>query len=294
MAVEQLTGVRTDSVIILKDPLTSENAAGNQMGYLRSLPYLFQEGIVQYTFPPGWLRRMSNETFDEVLQEKGDEDNSWFEYCALPDFPFNYTILDQKKTANDLSFHHICQITNQETDEYSSARTTHKLLRAYLDGRIEELFLVTDRASFSLSDTTTHKPLREELDHAEVLSYEKIAKQYIRSQFGSQSIPFAKTLNIWLHHAADDYRDVMGRQPQRIGDLFEFDVLEPGIRTWDLFEFLSTEVSRDSIEHINAVVRPWIESDITKVEANIRNALQEFDYDREAVRTFRETGDRSA
>lgn len=294
MAVEQLTGVRTDSVIILKDPLTSENAAGNQMGYLRSLPYLFQEGIVQYTFPPGWLRRMSNETFDEVLQQKEDEDDSWFEYRALPDFPFNYTILDQKKTADDLSFQHICQITNQETDEYSSARTTHKLLRAYLNGRIEELFLVTDRASFSLSDTTTHKPLREELDHAEVLSYEKIAKQYIRSQFGSPSIPFAKTLNIWLHHAADDYREVMGRQPQRIGDLFEFDVLEPGVRTWDLFEFLATEVSRDSIEHINATVRPWIESDITKVEANIRNALQEFDYDREVVRTFRETGDRSA
>ncbi|QWC20746.1 hypothetical protein [Halorubrum sp. 2020YC2] len=163
-----------------------------------------------------------------------------------------------------------------------------------MDGRIEELFLVTDRASFSLSDTTTYKPLREELDHAEVLSYEKIAKQYIRSQFDSPSIPFAKTLNIWLHHAADDYHEVMSRQPQRIGDLFEFDVLEPGVRTWDLFEFLATEVSRDSIEHINAVVRPWIESDITKVEANIRNALQEFDYDREAVRTFRETGDRSA
>lgn len=293
MAVEQLTGVRTDSVIILKDPLTSENAAGNQMGYLRSLPYLFQEGIVQYTFPPGWLRRMSNETFDEVLQEEGNEDNPWFEYRALPDFPFNYTIIDQKKKADDISFQHICQITNQETDEYSSVRTTHKLLRAYLDERIEELFLVTDRASFSLSDTTSQKPLREELDHAEVLSYEKIAKQYIRSQFGSPSIPFAQTLNIWLHHAADDYLEVMDRRPQRIGDLFEFDLLEPGVRTWDLFEFLATEVSRDSIEHINATVRPWIESDITKVEANIRNALQEFDYDREAVRTFRETGDRS-
>lgn len=294
MAVEKVTGVRTDSVIILKDPLTSENAAGNQMGYLRSLPYLFQEGIVQYTFPPGWLRRMSNETFDEVLQDTESEDDPWFEYRALPEFPFNYTIIDQKMTADDLSFQHICQITNQETDEYSSARTTHKLLRAYMDGRIEELFLVSDRSSFSISDTVSQKPLREELEHAEVLSYEKIAKQYIHSKFGSPNIPFGKTLNIWLHHAADDYREVMGRQPQRIGDLFEFDVLEPGVRTWDLFEFLATELSRDSIDHINATVRPWIESDITKVEANIRNALQEFDYDREVVRAFRETGDRSA
>lgn len=294
MAVEQVTGVRTDSVIILKDPLTSENAAGNQMGYLRSLPYLFQEGIVQYTFPPGWLRRMSNETFDEVLQETEKEDDPWFEYRALPGFPFRYTILDQKMTADNLSFQHVCQITNQETDEYSSARTTHKLLRSYMEGRIEELFLVTDRSSFSLSDTISQKPLREELDHAEVLSYEKIAKQYIRSRFGSPNISFGKTLNIWLHHAADDYREVMGRRPQRIGDLFEFDILEPGVRTWDLFEFLATELSRDSIDHINATVRPWIESDITKVEANIRNALQEFDYDREAVRAFRETGERSA
>jgi|AntRauMinimDraft_3_1070383.scaffolds.fasta_scaffold00567_5 hypothetical protein len=294
MAVKQVTGVSTDSVIILKDPLTSKNSAGNQMGYLRSLPYLFEEGITQYTFSPGWLRRMSNETFDEVLQEPKDKDDPWFEYCALPNYSFRYTIIDQKKTANDLSFQHICQITNQETDEYSTARTTHKLLRAYMDGRIEELFLVTDRASFSISDTTSGKPLREELDHAEILSYEKIAKQYIRSQFGTPNIPFGKTLNIWLHGAANEYSNVMDRQPRRIGDLFEFDTLEPGIRTWDLFEFLATDLSRDSIDHINAVVRPWIESDITKVEANIRNALQEFNYDREAVRTFRETGDRPA
>jgi hypothetical protein len=294
MVVEQVTGVRTDSVIILKDSLTSENAAGNQMGYLRSLPYLFQEGIAQYTFPPGWLRRMSNETFDEVLQEPEDEDDPWFEYRALSAFPFKYTIIDQERTADDLSFQHICQITNQETDEYSTARTTHKLLRAYMDGRIDELFLVTDLASFSISDTISGKPLREELDHAEVLSYEEIAKQYIRSQFGGPKLPFGKTLNIWLQGAAADYCDVMDRQPQRIGDLFEFDLLEPGIRTWDLFEFLATDLSRDSIDHINATVRPWVESDITKVEANIRNALQEFDYDREAVRTFRETGERPA
>lgn len=292
MAVKQLAGVRTGSVIILKDPLTSENAAGNQMGYLRSLPYLFQEGIAQYTFPPGWLRKLSNGTFDEVLEEPDDEDNSWFEYRALPDFPFKYTIIDREKTASDLSFHHICQITNQQTDEYSAARTTHKLLRAYLDGRIEELFLVTDRASFSISDTTSGKPLREELDHTEVLSYEAIAKQYIRNQFGGPNLPFGKTLNIWLHGAANDYRDVMDERPQRIGDLFEFDVLEPGIRTWDLFEFLATDFSRESIDHINATVRPWVESDIGKVESNIRYALQEFDYDREAVRTFRETGER--
>jgi len=264
------------------------------MGYLRSLPYLFQEGIVNYTFSPEWLRRMSNETFDEVLQEPENEDDPWFEYRALPNYPFKYTIIDQKKTADDLSFQHICQITNQEMDEYSTARTTHKLLRAYMDDRIEELFLITDRASFSISDTASGKPLREELHHAEILSYEKIAKQYIRSQFGTPNIPFGKTLNIWLHIAANEYSNVMDKQPQRIGDLFEFDSLEPGIRTWDLFEFLATDLSRDSIDHINAVVRPWIESDITKVEANIRNALQEFNYDREAVRTFRETGDRPA
>ena len=294
MAVDQLAGVQTDSVIILKDPLTSKNSAGNQMGYLRSLPYLFQEGIVQYTFPPGWLRRMSNETFGEVLVEPDDDGDSWFEYRALPDFPFKYAIIDQEKTAGDLPFQHICQITNQGTDEYSTARTTHKLLRAYIDGRIEEFFLVTDRASFTISDTVSGKPLREELDHVEVLSYEKIAKQYIRNQFGVPNLAFGKTLNIWLHAAANDYRELMNKRPQRIGDLFEFDVLEPGIRTWDLFEFLATDVSRESIDHINATVRPWVESDITKVVSNIRNALQEFDYDPKSVRTFRETGKRPA
>lgn len=294
MAVEQLSGVRTDSVIIIKDPQTSENAAGNQMGYLRSLPYFFQENVINYTFPPGWLRRMSNETFDEVVEEPDEEDMPWFDYRAIPDFPFKYTIIGQEKTVDDLSFQHICQITNQGIDEHSTARTTHKLLRAYMDDQIEELFLVTDSASFTISDTASGKPLREELDHAAVLSYEGIAKQYIHNQFGGPKLPFGKTLNIWLHGAAADYRDVMDERPQRIGDLFEFDVLEPGIRTWDLFEFLATDLSRDSIDHINATVRPWVESDITKVESNIRNSLQEFDYDREAVRTFRKTGERPA
>lgn len=292
MAVEQFTGVRTDSVIILKDPLTAENSAGNQMGYLRSLPYLFQEGVVNYTFPPGWLRRMSNETFDEVLGEPEDDDGSWFEYRALPKFPFKYKIIDKGMKVDNLSFQHICQITNQEIDEHSTARTTHKLLRAYLEGRIDELFLVTDRAAFSISDTQSQKPLREDLDHAEVLSYEEIAKQYIRNQYGRPNLPFGKTLNVWLHGAAAEYCKVMDERPQRIGDLFEFDVLEPGIRTWDLFEFLASDLSRESIDHINATVRPWVESDITKVESNIRNALQEFDYDQEAVRTYRETGNR--
>lgn len=292
MAVEQITGVRTDSVIILKDPLTSANSSGNQMGYLRSLPYLFEEGISHYTFPPSWLRMLSNETFEEVLRESDDEDDPWFEYRALPSFPFKYTIIDQAKTVSDLSFQHICQITNQGTEETGNTRITHKLLRAYMNGQIEELFIVTDRASFSISDTTSGKPLREELDHAETLSYEKIAKQYIRSQFGSPNLPFGETLNIWLHGAAADYCQIMDGRPRRIADLFEFDVLQPGIRTWDLFEFLASDISRDSIDHINATIRPWIESDITKAETNIRNALQEFDYDPEAVRTFRETGKR--
>lgn len=294
MAIDRFAGGRTDSVIILKDPLTGANAAGNQMGYLRSLPYLFEEGITQYTFPPGWLRMLSNETFDEVLEESDDEDDPWFTYRALPSFPFEYTIIDQDMSVNQLSFQHICQFINQETDEYSDARTTHKLLRAYLNDSIEELFLVTDRSSFSISDVVSEKPLKEELDHPQVLSYEEIARQYVRQEFGSPNLPFGQTLNIWLHHAAAEYRDVMEGRPQRIADLFEFDVLKPGIRTWDLFEFLASDVSRESSDHINATVRPWIESDITKVETNIRNALQEFDYDREAVRTFRETGERPA
>ncbi len=260
------------------------------MGYLRSLPYLYEEGISRYTFPPGWLRRRSPETFDEVLEEA--EDDSWFNYRALPPFPFEYTIIDQNMESDELSYQHICQYTNQEMECYSNARTTHKLLRAYLNERIEELFLVTDQSSFSISDTVSKKPLREELQHAEVLSYENIAKQYLRREFGTPSLSFGTTLNIWLHRAAADYQEAMEETPRRIADLFEFDVLEPGIRTWDLFEFLASEVSHESTDHINATVRPWIESDITKVETNIRNALQEFDYDREAVRRFRESGTR--
>ncbi|WEL18871.1 hypothetical protein SVXHr_2728 [Halorhabdus sp. SVX81] len=292
MEVEQITGVRTDSVIFLKDPLTSANSLGNQMGYLRSLPYLFEQGILNYTFPPSWLRMLSNETFNEVLQESDEASDQWFEYRALSSFPFKYTIINQEKTVDELSFQHICQVTNQEVEEAGNTRITHKLLQAYMNNQIQELFIVTDNTSFSISDTVSEKPLREELDHAETLSYEKIAKQYIRNQFGSPNLPLGETLNIWLHGAATEYCEIMDERPRRIADLFEFDVLQPGIRTWDMFEFLASDTSREGIDHINATIRPWIESDITKVEENIRNALQEFDYDRETVQTFRETGER--
>lgn len=292
MSVGQFANFSTDTAFIIIDPLTKENKSGNHMGYLRSLPYLFEQGVAQYTFAPGWLRKQSMKTFDEVLAERDTEDQSWFKYCALPAFQFNYTIIDNNNTASDLVFQHICQITNQDMEEYDNSRTTHKLLQAYLNGRIEEFFLVTDTASFAITDASAHKPLREELDHVQVLQYKEIAKQHLRQEFGNPSLSIGQTLNLWLQRAAAEYEDVMDERPRRIADLFEFDILEPGIRTWDLFEFLAIDFSDDNPFHINATVRPWIESDITKVEENIRNALQEFDYDRDQVRRFRETGER--
>lgn len=292
MAIDTFQGTSTDSVIVIKDPLTAANKAGNHMGYLRSLPYLYEQGITRYTFPHGWLCRLSPETFDEVMEEVRSDDESRFEYRALEAYPFEYVIVDADQSPDEITHQHLCQVTNQETDEYSDARTTHKLLRAYMRGQIEELFLVMDKASFSIADTQSTKPIREELNHAETLSYKKLAKQYIRQEFGRPWLPFGDTLNIWLHHAADEYKESIGTTPSRIADLFEFDNIPRDIRTWDLFEFLATHTTKENIDHINATIRPWLESDITRAESNIRNALQEFDYDRTAVRKFRETGDR--
>lgn len=293
MSIDRFAGLRTDRVFVITDPLTAENAAGNHMGYLRSLPYLHEQGIARYTFPPGWLRRNSMETFDAVVyEENGQEGCPRFTYRALSELPFEYTIIPTDQTAAELSFDTICQLTSQATDEYSDADTTHKLLQAYLNDRIDELFLVTDQASFNIETTVSGKPLAEEIDHVEVLSYSKLAKQHLKMEFDEQVLPLGESLNIWLHRAAAEYVDVMGKRPGRIADLFHFDELKPGIRTWDLFEFLATDIADQNPDHINATVRPWVESDITKIEERIRNALQEFQYDRDLVRRFRETGQR--
>jgi hypothetical protein len=286
MAIDSLDGVSTDSIIVITDPLTAGSDRGN-MGWLRSLPYLTRQGVMRYTFNPSWLRYGSNETFDAVLSES--EEANHFSYSAVPDFEFQYRLIERDFDAREIRAQHLCQYTSQETEDEGKQSTTHKLIRAYNDGNIEELVLVVDKAGFRLANQEANKPLTEMHDVSE-LSYEGMVRYYLKYELPARYLALDSTLNVWLHEAAVEYANVMDSEPNRIADLFQFTELESGIRTWDFFEFLASETTEDNTDHIQATIRPWVEQDITKIRDHILNALQQFDFDAQKVREFRSGG----
>lgn len=286
MTAGTFAGIPTENrVIHLVDPLAAENKAGYGMGYLRSIPLLLEYGVSQFTFPKGWLSAASTESFDAVIEERDAERH--FRYTAIPELAFDYTLISTDQSAGTLKFDQLCQITNQEIEESQTESTTHKLLQAYKSGRISELFLLTDAADFRVQGTVTQKPMAEDIERISQIDYTNLARKYLTQTFERRYLSFGETLNIWLHHAAKEYADVMEREPTQIRDLFEFDILKPGIRTWNILEFLASDLAKDDPTHIEAVTRPWVESDNSVIETYIRNALQEFDYNQEAIRAYR-------
>jgi len=286
MTNESFSGISTENrVIHIIDPLTSGNEKGYGMGYLRSLPLLLKYGVTQFTFPQGWLTASSTETFDAVVEE---HDERRFRYTAIPDLQFDYILIDTDRRAETLEFDHLCQVTSQHLEDTQTSSTTHKIMEAYKKNNIGELFILTDSDDFKMQGTVTQKPMAEDIDRISQLDYTDLAQQYINENFEKLRLSLGETCNIWLHHAAAEYEDVMESEPTQIRDLFEFDILKPGIRTWDVLEFLASDIAKEDPDHIEAVTRPWVESDNSVIETYIRNALQEFDYDREKVQEYRE------
>lgn len=280
-----LSGFGDGKIIAVVDPLTEQNEDGHHMGYLRSLPYLVEQGIHHFTYPPQWLRYGHAATFDQVMEETSDG----FRYSAIPDFAFNYHIIGPNTPHLELEFDQLCQYTNESIEDLSKLSITHKVLQAYNAGFIDDLILVNDSSSFTVADHVTQKPLVEKLDRVTELSYRSLAKEYIRTKISGPYISTGDTLNIWLHRAAADYVDETGARPTRIADLFFFEDLPTGVRTWEILEFLASEHTEKEADHIGATVRPWIESDITRVQTSIHNALQRFEYNVERIQRYRDS-----
>lgn len=278
-------GFGDGQIVTVIDPFTDENEEGHNMGYLRSLPYLVEQGIHRFTFPPQWLGYGHAATFNEVMEETG----SGFRYTAITDFTFDYNIIEPDTPFDTLEFGQLCQYTNEAIEEPGKPSITHKIIQAYNSGLINNLVLVFNSSSFSIADHVTQKPLIEKLDRVTELSYESLAKDYIRTEIGGPYISVGNTLNIWLHRAAADYVKEIGTRPTRIADLFVFDDLPPNVRTWELLEVLATAHTEEEADHIGASVRPWIESDITRVQTSIHNALQRFEYNADRIQHHRGT-----
>jgi len=282
MGVDVLEGISTDSIIVMTDPATAGSDRGN-MGWLRSLPFLIRQGITDYTFPNNWLSYGSSVTFDEVLAGE----DSPFNYTAIPGIDFSYHLYGTDSTWSDIASQHLCQYTNQEVEHKGKSSTTQKLIRAYNEGQLDELFLVVDTGNFQLDDADQKKPLTEIIKDVAEFGYEGAATYYIRHELSTHYLSLDETLNIWLHEAAIEYVAKMEREPTRIADLFEFSEVHPDVRTWDFFEFLASKLTQNETDHIQATIRPWVEVDITVIRDHILNELQKFDFEAEQVRAYR-------
>lgn len=284
MTVDSLNGTKTDAPIMITDPYADGDPQGNHMGYLRSLPYLLEQGVDSYTFSQHWLSYGCNETFDEVVEECADN----FRYNAIPSLEFKYNLVKQDTDPEDIEFPILCQYVSQEMEQKQSKSTVHQVLRAYERGNIPEFFMVIDTPDFKLEKYGSSKPLAEELEKVYQISYEKIAQQHIRENIGDVGRKL-DTLNVWLHNAAEEYTKARGTKPSRIADLFDFYKVPTNVRTWDVLEFLASDVTESDSDHIQATIRPWVEKDITIIKTHIHNILQEFDYDSKKVREYRES-----
>ncbi|WP_141212975.1 hypothetical protein [Halorubrum sp. Ea1] len=283
MEADTIAGISTDSIIVMTDSATGGSDRGN-MGWLRSLPLLSKWGVTDYTFPNSWLGYGSSVTFDEVLN---GEDNC-FEYSITPGLEFTYHLYGSDSTWSEISEQHLCQYTNQEVENKGKSSTTQKLIRAYNEDQLDKLFLVVDRSDFRLDDADRKKPLTETIENVAEFGYEGAAIYYIQHELPTHYLSLDETLNIWIHEAAVEYATSMDREPTRIADLFEFSEVHPSVRTWDFFEFLASQVTRDDMEHIQATIRPWVEADISVIRDHILNELQKFDFEAEQVRDYRQ------
>jgi hypothetical protein len=282
MPVETLDGIETDAPIVMVDPATAGSDRGN-MGWLRSLPYLCRQGVTDYTFAQSWLSYGTTTTFEELFG--GDE--SPFAYTVVPSLEFRYHLFGSDATWRDISAQHLCQFTSQETEAQGVSSTTQKLLRGYNEGNIQELILVVDRSDFVLADAARRKPLTETLSNVGEFGYEGAATYYIKHELPTNYLSLDETLNVWLHEAAIEYATEMDREPNRIADLFDFSEVHPAVRTWDFFEFLATQTTKEDTDHVQATIRPWIEADISLVRDHILNELQVFEFDADQVRSHR-------
>jgi hypothetical protein len=278
----EIAGNPSDRPYIIVDPYALENTEGYKMGYLRSIPYLLTQGAETYTFPPGWLSYRSDETRNYVLTEQ----NSHFIYDGVPGIEFDYHIINEDITNPGLGLDVICQVTHQEIQHNNTANVTETLVRAYQRGHLDHLVLVVASDTFRINSWSADKPLSEELG-AYVLSYNDMLEQYIQKHYDSPPLPFNVSRNLWLQEAAHEYRAASDRQPTSIDALFEFDSVPPTVRTWDVLEFMADPLSEESADHVEAVTRPWVETNNTVIRKNIMNTLGALDYDESKVREYR-------
>ncbi|MCW4005300.1 MAG: hypothetical protein NWF04_01680 [Candidatus Bathyarchaeota archaeon] len=241
-------------VCVIVDPQVGRINVTQEHGQLRALPLLVEMGIQNFTFVNTW------KNWDLLT----------YNYLKIGDLP----ITD--------SFSSLVQFINQETELISGLNTTERLLNNALSNKEGNLILVIDSPSFYLKNNQDGKPMIEDWGLSNsCFEFNVLFADYLESLgIDDPPIPLNQTCNLVFHQMAKLYRDAQGEEPQRLSTIFDYENMPVESYGWHILKSLATrEAQLECDKYIYKCLRPWLESDVTKVVNNILDALQRCNFD---------------
>jgi hypothetical protein len=251
-------GLPPTGVYVIIDSRLSES-----YGQLRALPLLRRLGIENFTFTSSWR--------------------------GLDIVPYRYRIINEAVSVQDLvDDFPIVQFISQQTADRSNSEVSRKLLMAEHD-HLEQTLLVfvLENQEFMLPGSLGTKSFIDEYELMNIYSYEAIFARFCQQKgYPNPALGSDKSLNLMFHHMAW----TIGDQTllTRLADLFNYSKLPASSWGWDLLEQLTLQRGiRDDDRTIHNLLRPWVDSDISRVSSRLLNTLQQFNFDRDLIQKER-------
>lgn len=250
-------GLPPEGVVVIIDPQVRQGA-----GQLRSLPLLVELGLTRFTYTTSWR--------------------------GIDLVPHEFVLVsDDTSPARLEGLTPICQIVSQAIEDESPGRAARKLLQAFLATPGQgPLVYVLDSERFALNDSVVAKSFIEEFEIATCYPYDRIFERYLES-VGETGLRVSadRSMNLLLHRMLR----VRGGSVQKLRELFDLQGLSADSLAWDVIEQCARlpNVRRDDMV-VHRALRPWVETDISRVATTILETLQTFDYDPSRLRAQRE------
>lgn len=228
-------------------------------GQLRALPLLRRLGIINFTFTSSWR--------------------------GLEIVPYQYRVINEQTIVDNLiDDFPIAQFISQRTADRSMSDASRKLLMAQQEREDSPLLVfVLESERFMLPDSLGTKSFVDEYDLKNVYAYEKIFTNFCRQKgYPPPAMSADRSLNLMLHHLAW----TIGDQTllTRLANLFDYTRIPPTSWGWELLRQLCIQPNiRQDDRVIQQLLRPWIDSDFTRVCSRLLATLQQFDFDPDLV-----------
>jgi hypothetical protein len=178
----------------------------------------------------------------------------------------------------------LVQFIAQSTADRTTSDASRKLLVAQRDEEEDPLLVyVLESERFVLPDSLGTKSFIDEYELTRVYGYEPLFARFCQKVgYPPPVIGADKSLNLMLHHLAW----TVGDQTllTRLADLFDYSRIPPSSWAWDLLQQLANhhDIRKDD-RVIHQLLRPWIDSDITRVSSRLLSTLQQFDFNTELI-----------